>query len=119
MKTRLSAFIIVAFAAVSLHCSTLRADEPNKTYATPFQLSFFAPIQLAPMDSDVYGLRLCLPYGVNRKFYGLDIGLWTSNTGWQRGLQIGGLTASRDGLVYGLSIGGLINLSSGKEYGVA
>jgi hypothetical protein len=105
-------------------------------YATPIQLALFAPLQLAPVDSDVYGLKLSLPYGVNRilygigaglcsvdqEVYGLDVGGWNVVKGNQYGIQIGGLFASRgnaESISYGLNIAGLVNLSKGSGYGIS
>jgi hypothetical protein len=91
-------------------------------YATPIQIALFAPIQIAPVDSDVYGLKLSLPYGVNRTLYGLDVGAWTVVKEWQYGIQIGALFASRgnsESRSYGLNIAGLVNLSKGSGYGIS
>lgn len=99
---------------------TAQAEEKNDdNYSTPLQLSFYAPLQLAPVDSDVYGLRLALPYGVNRNFYGLDIGLWNVTTGDQYGLQLGCLVASRGKTTFGWNLAGIANFSAGNEYGVS
>ena len=105
-------------------------------YATPIQLALFAPLQLAPVDSDVYGLKLSLPYGVNRTLYGLSVGLcsvdqevygldvggWNVVKGNQYGIQIGGLFASRgnaESISYGLNIAGGVNLAKGTGYGLS
>lgn len=93
--------------------------EENRVYATPFQLSFYAPIQLSPVDSNVYGLRIGVIYGVNNKVYGVDLGLWNKSTGDQFGIQVGALLVSREGRTFGLNIGGLANFSEGNEYGLS
>jgi len=114
--------VIVFFVLISSAFSAdTKVKNKNKDtqYATPLQLSLYAPVQLAPMDSDVYGLRLACPYGVNRNVIGLDCGFWNTSTGKQYGLQLGGLAAFRGGKTYGLNIGGIINFSEGNEYGVS
>jgi len=130
-------------SSLLLFTLNMHAADDNSTtttepgfYATPIQLALFAPVQLAPVDSDVYGLKLSLPYGVNRTLYGLGIGLYSVNHevygldvgGWnvikgnQYGIQLGGLFASRgdaESSAYGLNIAGLVNLSKGSGYGLS
>ena len=117
-QKKLCALICILFISV---IPALFSDDAvdEKNYSTPLQLSFYAPLQLAPEDSDVYGLRLAFPYGVNRNVYGLDVGLWNTSTGNQYGLQIGALLASRGGRTFGLNFGGIANFSTGNEYGVS
>lgn len=88
-------------------------------YATPVQLSFFAPVQLAPVTSNVYGLRLTLPYGVNNKVFGLDAGLFSVSNGTQFGLQVAGVFASRKGFSCGLNIAGVVMFSTEKNFGAS
>ncbi len=133
--------LLVVLAVFTLSASLVAGDQTtkqdeNKFYATPVQLALFAPLQLAPVDSDVYGLKLSLPYGVNRILYGLDVGLCNSDqevyglnvAGWnmvkgnQYGIMIGGLFSSRgnsESKFYGLNIAGGVNLSKGTGYGAS
>lgn len=110
----LSLVIVISFAVPRAFAE----ENSDDSYATPLQLSFYAPLQIAPEDSDVYGLRLALPYGVNHNVYGLDVGIWNVTTGVQFGLQLGCLVASRYGSAYGWKLAGIANLSKGSEYGV-
>ncbi|MBN1864191.1 MAG: hypothetical protein JW808_04765 [Victivallales bacterium] len=91
----------------------------QEKYSTPLQLSFFAPLQIAPENSDVYGLRLCLPYGVNHSLHGADIGIWNVLTGKHHGVQIGALATMRGGKAYGWNIAGIANMSDGDDFGVS
>ena len=132
----LTVICIFAATAVLAADDVATKETDDGFYATPVQLALFAPIQIAPVDSDVYGLKLSLPYGVNRTLYGLDVGLcnidqtvygidiggWTMVKERQYGIQIGGLFASRGNSKsksYGLNIAGLVNLSQGSGYGIS
>ncbi len=106
---------ILAFAPYA----SASGEEKHEKYSTPLQLSFFAPLQIAPENSDVYGLRLCLPYGVNHSLHGADIGIWNVLTGKHHGVQIGALAAMRGNEAYGLNIAGLVNMSHGDDFGVS
>jgi hypothetical protein len=114
-------YLTVVLSSVSIFNLFSEEEEKKeeKNYATPVQISFFAPVQLAPIDSDVYGLRLALPYGRNNKLFGLDVGIWNQTNGNSYGIQVAGLVASRKGRTCGLNVGGLVNLSEGKEYGIS
>lgn len=110
-------FLTALLSFVSLF--NLFSESEEKRYATPVQFSVFSPVQLAPIESDVYGLRLALPYGVNNKLFGLDVGIWNQTNGNSYGIQVAGLLASRKGRTCGLNVGGLVNLSEGIEYGIS
>ncbi len=56
---------------------------------TPLQLSLWNPVQLAPGDWDVWGIRLNAGYGLNRTLYGLDCGLVNVLHGTFMGVQAG------------------------------
>ena len=120
---KLSLLVMLFFSSTfAIFADEVKRDEEkegNKVYATPFQLSFYAPIQLSPVDSNVYGLRVGVVYGVNHKVYGVDLGLWNESTGNQIGIQVGALVVSREGRTFGLNIGGLANFSKGNEYGLS
>lgn len=122
-KMRLSLLVMLyfscTFAIFADEDKSGEKKEKNRVYATPFQLSFYAPIQLSPVDSNVYGLRVGVVYGVNHKVYGVDVGLWNKSTGDQFGLQVGALVVSREGRTFGLNIGGIANFSEGNEYGLS
>ena len=116
MLVRIKIFMMCA--VFSLVCFASLAEEKNRG-ATPLQLSFYCPLQLAPENNDVYGLRLNFPYGVNNNVYGLDLGLWNSTYGNQYGLQLGGIGVYRAGNTIGLNFGGIVNISSGDEKGAS
>ena len=116
MKRTIGFVMLVMFMCLAV--SEGFAEEKHGSYATPLQLSFYAPLQLTPENSNVYGLRLALPYGVNHNVYGLDVGLWNVTKGEQFGLQLGCLVASRCGTAYGWKLAGIANFSTANEYGV-
>lgn len=72
--------------------------------STPLQLAIWNPVQLAPEDIDVLGLRLNLLCGENRDVYGIDAGLINSLTRDMIGIQ-GGLMNINRGEMIGIQIG--------------
>lgn len=63
--------LVLVFAVIDVS-----GAEETPTKITPLQLSVWNPVQLVPDDWDVWGLRLNLPYGMNRDLYGLDVGVF-------------------------------------------
>jgi hypothetical protein len=56
----------------------------------PFQIAFIGPtLQLVDDDEDVKGIRLNLPYGVNRNVTGLDLGFINHTKGEFSGVEFG------------------------------
>ena len=55
----------------------------------PIQLALFNPVQIAPEESSITGLRLSLLYGKNANMSGIDLGLANITTGDQLGVQWG------------------------------
>ena len=121
---------LIAAAFLILSASVASAD------ATWCQLSFYSPgdIMIPWARSDVYGLRLDLPYGNNRgKLVGVDLGvagvLSEGMTGLQvtgfdlaylapvTGLQIG-VFANRDRDFHGVQISGILNWNEDESAGV-
>ena len=121
---------LIAAAALILSATVASAD------ATWFQLSFYSPgdLMLPWARSDVYGLRLDLPYGNNDgKLVGVDLGvvgvLDEGMTGLQvtgfnlsdlasvKGLQIGAI-ANRDRDFQGVQISGIVNWNEDNSAGV-
>ena len=120
--------IVAAFLILS--ASVASAD------ATWCQLSFYSPgdLMLPWARSDVYGLRLDLPYGNNSgKLIGADLGvvgvLGEGMTGLQvtgfnlvdmatvKGFQLG-VIANRDRDFHGLQISGMVNWNEDESAGV-
>jgi hypothetical protein len=65
---------------------------PNLVSAqeNPFQIAFIGPtMQLVDDDEDVKGIRLNLPYGVNRNVTGLDLGFINHTNGEFSGVGVG------------------------------
>ena len=85
MKLRL--WVLVCSVAVLASSLASQAVEPG-TKVTPVQISVWNPVQLAPDDWDVWGLRLNLPYGRNERVVGIDVGLVNSAIGFE-GVQLG------------------------------
>jgi len=90
---------------------------------TPFQLSFFNPVQLFPEETKVQGVRINLLYGVNKELDGIDYGLVNRTKGTTNGVQVGafpfgGVNITEN--LNGVQIGGVIagaNLASGEDKG--
>ena len=81
---------------------------------TPLQLSIWNPVQLAPDDWDVWGLRLNMLYGMNRDLYGLDVGVFNLVRRDFAGIQAGiaNLTGTESGRAFtGIQVG-VANLST-------
>ena len=121
---------LIAAAFLILSASVASAD------ATWCQLSFYSPgdLMLPWARSDVYGLRLDLPYGNNSgKLIGADLGvvgvLGEGMTGLQvtgfnlvdmatvKGFQFG-VIANRDRDFHGLQISGIVNWNEDESAGV-
>jgi hypothetical protein len=121
---------LIAVAFLILSASVASAD------VTWCQLSFYSPgdLMLPWARSDVYGLRLDLPYGNNKgKLVGVDLGvagvLSEGMTGLQvsgfnlaylapvDGLQIG-VIANRDRDFHGVQISGIVNWNEDASAGV-
>ncbi len=83
---------------------------------TPIQFSFFAPLQIFSENHKIFGLRLTLPYGVNRSLYGLDIGL-VNKLDTLYGLGVSALYSVHTKEMYGVNIAGMLNLSTGNHIG--
>ena len=89
---------------------------------TPFQLSFFSPVQIFPVEHDVQGVRVSAVLGNNADITGIDvggIGIAEAMTGLQANLAYNG-TESLDGMqiasinqvtgrVRGAQIGGIVS----------
>ena len=67
-------------------------------------LSVWAPVQIVPEESDVYGVRLNLLYGENRQVHGLDLGIVNVTTRDLTGVQAGGFNWDQ-GAMSGLQMG--------------
>lgn len=72
---------------------------------TPFQLTFYVPLQLFPTNWDVHGIRANLIMGGNKNVYGLDMGgIIQVTDGTGAGIQIAhmlSLTSTFSGLQLG------------------
>jgi hypothetical protein len=77
--------LLFAFPAVG----TVQAQDESR-HTTPLQISIWNPVQLAPDDWNVFGLRVNLPYGNNHDVSGVDIGVVNRLSGDFLGIQIGG-----------------------------
>ena len=84
---------------------------------TNIQLCLFNPLQVAPEESNVYGLRVTVPYGVNNSVYGLDFGLWSETTGYQYGVQANGLVAYHEEDADGFNLAGIVNYTEKNSTG--
>ena len=70
--------------ALSLGPSSAQAQE------NPFQIAFVGPsLQLVDAGEDVKGIRLNLPYGINRDVSGLDLGFINHTSGEFSGVGVG------------------------------
>jgi hypothetical protein len=97
--------------ALSLGPSSARAQE------NPFQIAFIGPsMQLVDDDEDVKGIRLNLPYGVNRNVSGLDIGFINHTNGEFSGVGFG-LVNLTEGRFSGWQ-SGVINIAEDRFTGL-
>ena len=96
---------LIAAAFLIFSASVASAD------ATWCQLSFYSPgdIMLPWARSDVYGLRLDLPYGNNGKLVGVDLGVVGVLGEGMTGLQVTGFNLADLAPVKGLQIGAIAN----------
>jgi len=94
----------VLLVALCLQGSTAYSQVWEKYDSTFLQVSSWNPVQIAPEDIDVFGLRLNLVYGENRDLYGLDLGMINSLTRDMFGVQGGLLNISRRDII-GVQIG--------------
>lgn len=78
---------IITLLIGTLATQTVDAEESTNKF-TPIQISVWNPVQLAPADWDVWGLRLNLPYGKNKEVFGVDLGLVNSASTFE-GVQMG------------------------------
>ena len=101
-------------AVIGGTAAAVQAPPVAAQYFTPFDLSFAAPLQMAPENWDVEGIRINLLYGCNHNVGILDVGLINETTDWQYGLQIGGLLNTVQGGMAGIQIAGLVNASVGQ-----
>ena len=74
--------LIMGFISLLLFSNVVQA-------VTPIQIALFNPIQLAPSDKSVTGVRLNLIYGKNASLVGLDIGFINHLTEKSFGIQHG------------------------------
>ena len=121
---------LIAAAALILSATVASAD------ATWCQLSFYSPgdLMLPWARSDVYGLRLDLPYGNNNgSLFGVDLGVVGVLSERMRGLQLTGFNcddyasvdgvqlgviANRDKDFHGVQISGIVNWNEDNSAGV-
>lgn len=118
---------ISAFA-VAMLCSAC-SSAPSHGW-TPIQGALFDPVQIFSEDTDVYGLKVNLPYGRTTSMNGIDVGLVgfaeslngiQVNWFWSEvqdinGFQFGGLPGSRAVNLNGLEVGA-VNIVEGRVNG--
>ncbi len=98
---------------------TANENKTEKTLAiTPVQFSFFAPLQILPERYDIYGVRLTLPYGLNKSLYGLDVGL-VNKLGTLYGVGVSAFYSAHSENMYGINLAGVFNLSKGNNTGLS
>lgn len=113
-------FIIIGFLSSTAFAA---GKEGKYSSATPLGLGIVPPVQFPPSNFDVKGLRLSLIYGVNRKVYGIDVGLIGNMTNqYSSGTAIAGIFNYNRGnsTIVGAQIAGLANINKedGSVYGV-
>ncbi len=79
--------LLLTFAALLLILPAVNSN----VYAqeSPIQVALFNPVQIAPEENSITGLRLSLLYGKNANMNGIDLGLVNITTGDQLGVQWG------------------------------
>ena len=120
-------------AALCLLPASLAIVAPGCSW-TPVQVAVLDPMQVAPPEDDVYGVRVNLIYGRNANVYGLDVGVWNEvvqsegalTTLWQEadtesdgraaGLRLGIYDVTRE--MWGAQIGGMISMARADMKGI-
>lgn len=107
---------LVPGAAVAPSEPKLAEGGESRNAASPFQLALWNPIQTTTETHSIHGLRLNLPYGVNRDVYGLDLGIASHTTRNVYGVQygLGGLV---DGEFRGLQQNTFVSITRGELQG--
>ena len=98
-----------------------RDDIDSKRKISAFQLSLWDSVQTTDADAAIHGMRLNLPYGLNRQLYGFDFGIASRTTGDVHGAQIGFVgIVERDfrGLQTGFFYSATERQMSGWQYGI-
>ncbi len=111
-KQGFTSFLAITLAAA--FAGGVFAQE-NTARFSPFMLSIINPIQVPPADFDIGGLKLNIIYGESHGMTGLDVGLFSQNTGDVNALHINGVSVV-GGNGNGLMISLLANYVEG-EYG--
>ena len=104
---------VLAWAAVAGEIT----EEERSWKWSPIGIGLAAPIQLPPVVTDVYGLRLGGILGMNAEMRGLDAGLVEVSTRNVFGLQLAGFSWTA-GDAYGVQLGALGNVVEGNAVGV-
>jgi len=102
---RLSFVFLILFYVVS---SGYAQEGPSTRF---LQLAIFPPLQLAPSNADIVGLRLGL-ISKNVNVTGIDIGLVNWATGESTAVKWGFFNITKN--LKGIQIG-LLNIATGKE----
>lgn len=79
--------LAAAVAASAPLCGLADTNAPAVQHRAPLQLSVCPPVQLFPRDTEIDGLRLDLPLGVNGVVRGLDVGIAGIVTQQMTGVQ--------------------------------
>lgn len=77
-------FVLLGFVVLV----TMTVGLPNAFGSAVLQVSVAPDVQLIPEDESVLGLRLNLPYGLNKSVYGFDLGVVSQVSGDAAALQV-------------------------------
>ncbi len=120
-------FILALCNAYAQDQETDTTGKEETSYSL-IQLSITEDIQLFSSSTDIYGMRLTLPYGVNRNVYGLDLGIINESEAMY-GVSAGFANMVRHGTggintalfvnscekFYGFQFAGFMNRTNGKK----
>ena len=103
--------LLLIFIVASTKAQNFEKKETNVRFC------LYCPLQVVPEDFDVYGVRFTVPYGVNKKVYGLDCGVWSVTTGYQYGIQTNGMVAYHEHDADGFVFAGIFNYTEKNSTG--
>lgn len=92
------------------------SDAPARPESAPFELALVAPVQTSDAGTAIHGLRLDLPYAINREVYGVDFGIASRTEGKLFGVQLT-LVAVVDGEFRGLQRGLFVSVTRARFLG--
>jgi hypothetical protein len=118
MKAIAHLFALLPFAVTTVAAAS--GGEAEVTQTHPIELALWNPVQTSDERVAINGLRLNLPYGVNREIRGLDLGIAGRTNGDFYGVGLGGggyvlgdVRGAQLNLVLSISKGAVLGMQHG------